>query len=780
MDCTEATRRERDAVARPKRTVHTLGSGKKHSMALDTHITFGETFPDSADVKPAIAAIAACVQDRDKSRRWASHLKLLTADIERTTTPRNPDEDLVPGYLEHLAANEDRETASSYCSCNSHHSVRLRKDENVLMLTDVGDLPDCTHYVAVSYSCGSMRDAVYTGSPFSIRTKDGIRPPRCPPALLERVISYTWDHGFRYFWIDQECIDQADENDLETGMQAMDIVYENSMDSVAVLRTTVVEQKHCDALGSMIAFDPDTAAPTHAIDVLEILEQITADVWFQRAWTLQESTSGGTSMTILLSCVPGIEVPTELRRRRLADPNEHVEFGLNHLVVSAATWFEPSFPGCCEDLGPEMALRLQTWQEKWARLLPTVTLDFEADGLMNLCLASEALWHISVRTNSVVADRLAIIANLCSYEVRLDTMKLDELGYDFSICALVLTILNGDTSVLAGVGAYHQGRSGRLGSLHTDIRDRIDGHGASWMLPPTVCLNDVPTKERDAEGTLIELAKIDLLPDGSLSVEGCLWVVDDTISLEPIRSFLLQTRTTLEMSEAISDSRSLDLDRIYGRLWTGFLVDFSMNLLSYLSMSGYSNMVRLLWRELRPHRVRVSDHSLQEVHQYAQASFEQVVDVASRSIKWPAPSWSPLSWPHDPDPSAVSMEPFAVLDSPVILYLMQRMMHRKAVPIARLAGNPSGAREHAAIFDDAAIGDMFFTPRVWVEPSLPVESSSTLSAPLTGYRWYPLCWRVTNEHAQDDTTSRLLLRSHGLRGGAWLADEQDRCDADLT
>lgn len=358
MNCTEPIPRERGTVAKSNRTVHTLGGGKKQSMALDTHIPFGDIFPDSADVKLAIVAIVACVQDRDKSRRWASHLKLLTADVERTTTPRNPDEDLVPAYLEHLADNEGLERTLPYCSCNYHRSVHLRKDEKSLMLTNPGDLPDCTHYVAVSYSCTSMRDAVYTSLPFTIRTKDGIWPPRCPPALLERVISYTWDHRFRYFWIDQECIDQDDEGDLETGMQAMDIVYENSMDSVAVLRVKIKEQRHCDALGSLIAFDPSAAGPTHATDVLEVLEQITADVWFQRAWTLQEATSGGTSMTIMLPCAPGIEVPPELSRRRLTDPNEYAEFSLDHLMVSSATWFEPTFPGSDENLCPEDGIAL--------------------------------------------------------------------------------------------------------------------------------------------------------------------------------------------------------------------------------------------------------------------------------------------------------------------------------------------------------------------------------------------------------------------------------------
>lgn len=742
-------------------------------MALDTHIPFGEIMPNSADVKPAILAIAACVQDRDKSRQWASHLKLLTADVEQIIAPREEDKDSIATCMAHMAVTEDLETSPSSCSCATHRSAYLRKDQKRLLLTDANDLPDCGHYVAVSYSCASMRDAVYTGSSYTIRTEDGIRAPRCPPALLERVISYTWDKGLRYFWIDQECIDQTDGDDLETGMQAMDIVYENSIDSVAVLRTMVTEQRHCDALGSLVAFEPRTVRRTHAIDVVEILEQITADVWFQRAWTLQESTSGGTSMTIMLPCVPGIDVPPELRHRWFDDPDENVEFRLDHLVVSAATWFEPGFPGFCEDPDSEITSRLHAWQDRWARMIPTGTYDFEADARMNLCHASEALWHMSVRENTVVADRLAIIANLCGYERRLDTIKLDELGYGFSICVVVLAMLNGDTSILAGVGAYHRGKRGRLESFYTDIRDRNPGHGISWMLPPELCLDEIPTKEGDSHGTSIELSKADLLSDGLLSVEGCLWVVDSTIRLEVVRSHMLQTYTPLELSEASNAGPWYELEVRSRNLRTALLTNFSMTLLCYLSTCGFRNMVNLLWKELRPSRLLLRDSLPQEAQDHGQASFEQVVDVATRSIKWPAPA-------NVRGVLAESTEPFAVTVSSVRQYLLQKMMDKQDVPIARPALHSTGAQEYAAIFEDAALSDRFFSPRVYVQPALEFEPEDTLSAPLIGFSWYPLCWRVTDESARNNATGCLLLRCHGLHCGAWLADEQDQCEAELV
>jgi hypothetical protein len=122
-----------------------------------------------------------------------------------------------------------------------------------------------------------------------------------------------------------------------------------------------------------------------------------------------------------------------------------------------------------------------------------------------------------------------------------------------------------------------------------------------------------------------------------------------------------------------------------------------------------------------------------------------------------------------------------VLTSPAIIYLLQKMMERQPVPVARQTMNPSGAKECAAIFENAALGDRFFTPtlRVFTEPSLSLEPGS----PLKGYRWYPLCWRVTDENpenAENDGTGRILLRCHGLHCGAWLADEQNVCEVEFA
>ena len=70
------------------------------------------------------------------------------------------------------------------------------------------------------------------------------------------------------------------------------------------------------------------------------------------------------------------------------------------------------------------------------------------------CNASEALQLLGDRQDSRFGDRLAILANLCNYATRLNTHKLGQseksMGREnsFSLCFLVLALVNGDMSLV--------------------------------------------------------------------------------------------------------------------------------------------------------------------------------------------------------------------------------------------------------------------------------------------------------------------------------------------
>jgi hypothetical protein len=62
------------------------------------------------------------------------------------------------------------------------------------------------------------------------------------------------------------------------------------------------------------------------------------------------------------------------------------------------------------------------------------TLRMTRHGPRYCCTAAEAVGHLSNRQNTVVADRIAIVSNLCGFEIRLNSNELEKLWFDLSSC----------------------------------------------------------------------------------------------------------------------------------------------------------------------------------------------------------------------------------------------------------------------------------------------------------------------------------------------------------
>jgi hypothetical protein len=69
----------------------------------------------------------------------------------------------------------------------------------------------------------------------------------------------------------------------------------------------------------------------------------------------------------------------------------------------------------------------------------------------NLCNMVEAMYYLSSRHNSRIEDRLAIVANLCDYSVRIDTRKVQKKYFGLSTCLYTLAVLKGDLSLMVGM-----------------------------------------------------------------------------------------------------------------------------------------------------------------------------------------------------------------------------------------------------------------------------------------------------------------------------------------
>lgn len=69
-------------------------------------------------------------------------------------------------------------------------------------------------------------------------------------------------------------------------------------------------------------------------------------------------------------------------------------------------------------------------------------------GPRKTCNAAVALYFLRTRLNHRPADRLAILANLCDYEIRLNTTEIENRFTSLSVCLATLALINGDLSLL--------------------------------------------------------------------------------------------------------------------------------------------------------------------------------------------------------------------------------------------------------------------------------------------------------------------------------------------
>ena len=184
-----------------------------------------------------------------------------------------------------------------------------------------------------------------------------------------------------------------------------------------------------------------------------------------------------------------------------------------------------------EDVG-ELYNRISRAMDRWFSMVPPESFSEYDPDKRSACNAAEALHFLSKRRNSIVADRLAILANLCNYEVRLNSNELDRLGYNFGICAFVLSILSGDMSLLNGHVEMMQGQRGKVDFLESDNVCALTRRpGYTWCPPASANLDGMVYLDRDKDHLC---ASVISLAEAGLLVQGWLWVVGRKIDVSVV------------------------------------------------------------------------------------------------------------------------------------------------------------------------------------------------------------------------------------------------------
>ncbi|KAL0938424.1 uncharacterized protein CTRU02_205034 [Colletotrichum truncatum] len=331
---------------------------------------------------------------------------------------------------------------------------------------------NCKHFVAVSYCWSSQEDDESEdkdkAQPYTVIEENGTRRPvRASRATIDRVVRFARENGFRMIWIDQECIEQDNPTEKELSIQSMDLVYQKAHTCIGLM-SIKWEQRHLNAFlldaelsakGKQennrrgprpVRKGPPLPPEEFMEDLVEAVYGLVYDRWNTRAWVLQEAFIASDRMLLLFPRVEPVDVSGwwfvchEKSLTELAVSLHMIQDALEYYVL-------PHFP---RDI---MTAEKGSWQAKffddirffYPRSIDTLFRlslgDFwERKG----CDAATALAFLKRRDLFRVADRIAILANICGYEKRLNTTELEKSGRNLSHCLLSLAIINGDLSLL--------------------------------------------------------------------------------------------------------------------------------------------------------------------------------------------------------------------------------------------------------------------------------------------------------------------------------------------
>ncbi|KAI4217658.1 MAG: hypothetical protein LQ351_000254 [Letrouitia transgressa] len=498
------------------------------------------------------------------------------------------------------APQSQQTSASHECTLSLRHRSCLR---------------DLSAYVAVSYCW--KRELVWPvvddHNAHEVFCEDlSKRHTIAPYDILCRSITYAKAHGVHAVWIDQECIDQSDTRDKEAAIQEMDIVYQDSDHPIAVLEYCFQTQTEIDVFTSICDIAYFTFDPSQ-IDILEnVLSALVDDEWFARAWTLQESVSAGVSMTLLLGC-PGLQ-----KSPHFGPTPDDVEISIwdfqNAMVWTRGLIEESLTAGIWPDT--ESAINASNYADILWNYLPTILPHDSSDRLRRnpshrqVCNAAQGMAFLKYRGISLFPDELAILANLCNYDYRINTKVLEPAGSSFSICALTLAIVNGDMSLLGGYEAQNQrlvdhsydnparsislakdGRSIKPVYENDDHDIPSNAYGFSWGPKPSASLQNINYLEED--GRLFRL-KPSTLSKYGLRVCGVLWSIDCIVYTPRTQqefSVRWQEELALQLGENVLEGKTRQ---------TALTQEFSWSLLNELVELDFDELARSIWNFVQP------------------------------------------------------------------------------------------------------------------------------------------------------------------------------------
>ena len=557
-------------------------------MIADTHKTFSEISTTQVTIKQQVHDIQVHQLVRDFTQRWAGSLRFISVPgtlDEASSTAGAEEEDADPTEDDDADTESEASDISrppmigipsrSACSCRRKPCFPTEGLSKLQITTkDPPELAGCKHYVAISYCWMSVEGST---PQYLVQTAKGLRNNAAPSEILTRAIAFAAYHDLSLVWIDQECIDQEDREDKEQGIQSMDLVYQQASHAVALLNLRITSQAHVDALSKLVQGEDFT--PSELLDALEALEAIVADRWLSRAWCFQETAAAGESLRLLIPCdleftgdegfhfIPG-EIEMTVRE---------LQAGASWVIASVER--QDSASKTAAGVDSDLQVRADIVFDALMNMCPIAYHTEPRDPDFRFgCNASEAIKVLGDRKNSRLEDRLAILANICNYATRLNTHSLKEseksMGreHSFSVCFLVLALLNGDMSLLIFSKLQMEGLRTEKGKQASSRNTQIP----AWMLLGDSKLRGLPCIE-ESHGEQFRLLKPSF-DSGNLVISAHLWIVDQSVNLRKTQRQFASALNSEVRSESPTPLEYELLWSILCELWSSGLLVLANNL----------------------------------------------------------------------------------------------------------------------------------------------------------------------------------------------------------
>ncbi|KAF2012845.1 hypothetical protein BU24DRAFT_425451 [Aaosphaeria arxii CBS 175.79] len=319
-----------------------------------------------------------------------------------------------------------------------------------LRLTPLSEYNTSSPYVAVSYTWNQpagLQDVYGKALPrYRIWTNaDQPREPKCPLLVLHRAMAFARGRlAVPLIWIDQECIDQADNVDIENHLQVMDEIYQRSAFTAVILSRMIFRSEFFEALNAIsngtdmeVDFLTNQKLSIRRRNLHLALMHLAEDSWFTRTWTFQERHCAG-------PCFYLIPVDPELSGCERISDSFCVSQANLHAIWKTAERLSADKDSCSQLKDYNIIAHLSMlikYRFDASRSNDHNPLSSTSTSELPLFYA-EAFHGTERCDNDIVADRVAIFSNVCRFRWSLQSTLLRNPEISYSTCILALLILN--------------------------------------------------------------------------------------------------------------------------------------------------------------------------------------------------------------------------------------------------------------------------------------------------------------------------------------------------